>query len=673
MKRRCDQRLKATKSLKTIINAFWLCSIASMISFLTPCYAVTYNLTKIADGNTPIPGGTGGWFNTSFTAFGAPALDKDKVVFRGDGLGYQGIFLSSGNSSLVVLANTSSTIPSSASNAKFTNLYLPDVEDDFYCFLGNPEDHNQLGLYLLERHTSPFLSSSYRWHADTHTPIPSNPQTTMTFNFFTSVQGSPTLENGVVTFVGGRRDATNVTQMGVYQYHITDANGNPSDLFYWLADLSTVMPNNSTQRFDFFYSASNFGKDAAFIGTSSPQTSPLENGIYIIDPGMTAPEVVADWNISIPNPPLNESGTFKVFTDTAISDNIVAFAASGADSSGIYAKDYKTGNSVKKVFDTATLAPGTGNAFVDFGLIALDTKYHMAFVGRTMKKQNTVDALYLYSFIDETVTKIRGEGDNLFGKTISKIDFRKQGFDNGNIAFRVRFTDKTEAIYLAESMVTLLMGDAYQYGQYAEYLHVDSSSTQRTRIDLSFGSVGAGVVEPLFLAPHRPIVTAYSSYIYRDYVVEDLSVSTIVLPPNTSTSSETPVSLFLFDKKLGDYSNDPVAYLQPGDSYDLPGGIKRFRLLGLPIAGVDPDIQNGPLDFGAVGLIFDEAANSMTSVLLSTHLDPVAETMLLSNSVRILQLLVGEPIGENGYQDVNQNNKADMGDAIAILKYLGDI
>ena len=672
MKRRCDKRLIAINSFKTFFNAFWVCSIASMVSFLTPCHAVTYNLTKIADENTPIPGGNGGWFNTSFTAFGTPALDKDKVVFRGDGLGYQGIFLSSGNSSLVVLANTSTTIPGSATNAKFTNLYLPDVEDDFYSFLGNPEDHNQLGLYLLERHTSPFLSSSYRWHADTHTQIPSSPQTTMTFNFFTSVQGSPTLENGVVTFVGGRRDATNVTNMGVYQYHITDANGNPSDQFYWLADLSTIMPNNSSLRFDFFYSASNFGKDAAFIGTRSPLTNPLENGIYIVDP-WTAPEGVADWNTSIPLPPPNESGTFKFFTDTAISDNIVAFAASGADSSGIYAKDLSPGNSVKKVFDTATSAPGTGKAFVDFGLIALDTEFHMAFVGRTMKQQNTVDAIYLYSFIDETVTKIRGEGDNLFGKTIAKIGFRKQGFDNGNIAFHVRFTDKTEAVYLAESMVSLLMGDAYQYGQYAEYLHVDLSSTQRTRIDLSFGIDGAGVVEPLFLAPYKPIVTAYinDNDIYRDYVVEGLSVSTIVLPPGTS--SETPISLFLFDNERGDYSNDPVAYLQPGDSYDLPRGIKRFRLLSLPIAGVDPDIQNGPLDFGAVGLIFNEAANSMASILLSTNLAPEAETMLLSDSVRILQLLVGEPIGENGYQDVNQNNKVDMGDVIAILRYLGDI
>jgi len=606
MRRRREPTQKDTQRPRVIRGALLACSIASMIWSLPPCYAQTYYFTKVADESTAIPGATG-WMQTFFD-FGTPAIDNDQIVFRGGGAGFEGVILSK-NKSMVVLASNATPIPNSPSSETFSSFVWPDVEDDRYVFLGSGVQ-SKTGLYLLERHTSPFLVSTLSVIADTHTTIPGSSPTT--FDFLGDEGGGATLDHGTVSYVGGSYNSslTGVDQVGVYQYHTAGAVG-------WLADLGTVMPNTGGQTFEGFGGVSSYGADAAFLGGRTSTLGSIEEGVYTARPG-TAPQAIADTlSTAIPTPPPGENGQFIEFHETAISDTVVAFAARGTNSSGIYAKDLSATNIVK-VADTSTVAPGAGSAFVEFYTIALDTTFSMAFIGRTGNPQNTVNGLYVHSFIDSSLTRVISEGDSLGGKTVKHIRFRQQGFDIARAVFRVTCADDAEAIYLAEP-VNLLTGPGY------EYVPVDLSPTQQMRVDLSFGSIGAGITRPLYLAPTEPIAA-----VYREFVVEGPAFSSIVLLPGPD--SETPISLLVYNQALGGYFDDPI-YLQPGDTYDLlsldPGGFRRFRLAGLPMAFGGADEQAGPLDFGAVGFTFHEAADSMASVLITAQAVPEPATMSL--------------------------------------------
>ncbi|MDA2921278.1 hypothetical protein MYX76_17600, partial [Desulfobacterota bacterium AH_259_B03_O07] len=87
--------------------------LAGLIVFLVvliipkPAYSGigTFTFRKVADTNTPIPGGTG-----TFTGIGVPSLDGDNVVFQGFGTSeQQGIYTDIGG--LSVVADKSTMIP----------------------------------------------------------------------------------------------------------------------------------------------------------------------------------------------------------------------------------------------------------------------------------------------------------------------------------------------------------------------------------------------------------------------------------------------------------------------------------------------------------------------------------------------------------------------------------
>lgn len=118
-----------------------------------------------------------------------------------------------------------------------------------------------------------------------------------------------------------------------------------------------------------------------------------------------------------------------------------------------------------------------------------------------------VDAIYVHSLLDSSLTRLIREGDTLDGKTVADLQFRQQGLDSASIVFHARYADETEAIYLAEPPVGKLSGSEYHY------IPIDLSRSQWARVDLSFGNSGAGITRPLFLAPTEPMQSIYHEFV----------------------------------------------------------------------------------------------------------------------------------------------------------------
>lgn len=235
-----------------------------------------------------------------------------------------------------------------------------------------------------------------------------------------------------------------------------------------------------------------------------------------------------------------------------------------------------------------------------------------------MQNASLVDVLYVQSLIDNSLTRVISPGGKLDGKVIDRFDFRQQGLDGANTAFRVEYADETEAIYLAKPPLSWQSGPVY--------VPFELDPTRRQRVDLAFGSSGGGITEPLYLAPTEPIPAEY-----REFVVEGPAFASLVLPDHVDT--EIPVSLFLYNEEEGGYFDEPV-YLLAGVPYDLlslnPNGFRRFRLTSLPIVA-DPvgDVPD-PLSFGAVGVTFLEATDSMASLVISAHAIPEPSSVMLA-------------------------------------------
>ena len=79
-----------------------------------------YVVEKIADTSTPLPAGTG-----AFAAFGVPSIDGGTVAFRADGdMGQKGVYALVGNT-LTKVANLDTPVPGGAGNfTYFANVAL---------------------------------------------------------------------------------------------------------------------------------------------------------------------------------------------------------------------------------------------------------------------------------------------------------------------------------------------------------------------------------------------------------------------------------------------------------------------------------------------------------------------------------------------------------------------
>jgi hypothetical protein len=342
--------------------------------------AVNFAFTKIADTNTPIPGGIG---NFTSPASGYPAafnvfsgsVDGNNIAFQGFGSNSQsGIYTSSGGV-LNVVADTNTSIPDGSGNFGFGSFGQSfgdtfSLDGDNIAFSGLDSNTGQQGIYTSSGGVLNVV-------ADTNTPIPGG---SGNFGFFFG----PSLDGNNIAFFGSD---SNFEQQGIY----TSSEG----ILNVIADTNTPIPGSNN--FNDFSSLSLDNGQVAFLGGEyDPNTfETLQRGIYISNNGML--NVVADFNTFLPN----SNAKFCQFDPFfSLDDGNVVFGASGCD-------------------------PVTGDYLVGG----------------------------IYAYLDGKLVKVIDFDDSLDGIEVAGGVFAgQQALSGDSIAFWVRLTDGSNAIYVAQSV-----------------------------------------------------------------------------------------------------------------------------------------------------------------------------------------------------------------------------
>jgi hypothetical protein len=380
--------------------------LAGFIAFLViltipkPAYSGigTFTFRKVADTNTPIPGGVG-----NFLSFTVPSIDFGDVAFFGNGLsGQGGVYISSGGT-LNVVVDTSTPIPGGTGN--FTSFGFPSLDAGIVAFFGRGSP-GQEGVYLSSGDTLEVV-------ADLSTPIPGG-----TGNF--TIFGFPLLDAGIVAFIGHGSSG----QEGVYISSRGTLNV--------VADKSTPIPGGTGSFSHFISPAVGDGK-VVFVGTGGP------GGIYISSGDIL--EDVVDGNTPIPG----GSGTsFAAFGPPSFDGESVAFVGTNLTfpiQEGVY---LSSGDTLEVVADLSTPIPGGTGNFEGFGVVSVDGD-NVAFEGDDGSEEG------IFIDIGGVLMKVINPGDSLDGKTVSSdILFSKEGLSGNSVVFFAAFTDGSRGIFVAE-------------------------------------------------------------------------------------------------------------------------------------------------------------------------------------------------------------------------------
>lgn len=201
---------------------------------------------------------------------------------------------------------------------------------------------------------------------------------------------------------------------------------------------NTLIPNGNGN-FSYFFGDSLDGNNIAFWGLDSNFE---QSGIYTSINGVI--NVVADTNTSIPN----GTGNFDPFSfgDFSLEGDTVTFLGTG----GIHSS---TGGLLETVIASNTLLPDGNTKLCGFDpYISVDGD-NIAF-GSTVCDAITDQYLTggIYAYLDQELVKVIEFEDSLDGKEIADALFAGSNtLDENSIAFWVRFTDGSEAIYLAQA------------------------------------------------------------------------------------------------------------------------------------------------------------------------------------------------------------------------------
>ncbi|MDA2921158.1 hypothetical protein MYX76_16985 [Desulfobacterota bacterium AH_259_B03_O07] len=373
--------------------------LAGLIAFLViltipkPAYSGimgTFTFRKVADTNTPIPGGTG----TFLFFLHVPSLDGGNVAFRGFGTSdQQGIYTDIGG--LSVVADKSTMIP--GGTGTFTGFSEPSLDGGNVAFKGFGTSDQQ-GFYTDIGGLGVVANQS--------TMIPGGTGT------FTGFGLLPSLDGHNVAFVGFGTS----NQIGIY----TDIGG-----LGVVANQSTMIPGGTGTFMDFFLPSLD-GGNVAFQGSGG-------NSIYKDIGGLS---VVADSSTMIPG----GTGTFLGFGTVSLDGGNVAFDGSGSFQQGIYTDIGGLG----VVADKSTMVPGGTGPFTGFAGSSLDGG-NVAFVGSGASPSQGV-----YINIGGSLIKVIDIGDSLDGKALSSFLIGRECLSGTSIAFRAIFTDFSEGIFVAE-------------------------------------------------------------------------------------------------------------------------------------------------------------------------------------------------------------------------------
>ena len=391
-------------------------ALIMVLAWQSPALSVEWVFEKIVDTDTRVPGTA-----VTFLAFTLwPSQDDGNVTFYAS-YNDSGGDLRSGiyayvNGDLKVVVDDETQVPGSSDLFKSFDMH-PSMDGTSVAFSGSrfPVRDDAFGVYKE-------VSGSLQAVADSDTPIPEG-----TGNFKTTPRGGVSMDGGAVAFYGEGND----DQSGVY----VEENG----VLKKVADETTAIPGGT-------------GNFAAFDGsTAISSMKPGEGIIAFLGRGQDGQEgiykrvdsaliKVADKNTPIPG----GSGNFTEFgASFSISGGNVAFQAIGNDGQdGIFKK---VGGVLEKVADTNTPIPEGDGTFADFYKNAVSISGRcVVFTGRDDEDRNGV-----YTDCFGELRKVIDESDTLDGKSFSGVSAGRESFDDGCIAFKVDFDDRSDGVYLA--------------------------------------------------------------------------------------------------------------------------------------------------------------------------------------------------------------------------------
>ena len=402
--------------MRKFLLLFTLCLLAAGTEITHANLEVIF--TKIADTNTPQPGGPG-----NFTTFGLPSIDNNgNVAFYGDNggiYGFQGIYISAGGM-LSIVADENTGIPGDSELRNFMRFggYTPSIDHGDVAFWGqHPATPVLAGIY---KKVNGILTRV----ADCHTPIPGGPE-----NFYVNGFRNPSIDSGNVAFYGSNSIFSTPTQEGIY----SDAGGT----LHPVVDLNTPIPSGSG---NFINLETNLYRNRpsfedgqiSFWGEGDAD----QQGIYKNIDGIL--EKVVDINTLIPG----GTGNFINFTQTISSSNEdIVFIGSGAEKYGVYAK---INDLLCVIADNHTFVPY--GQFTHFTKSSIDNE-HVAFNCHI----NNYSA-YLFTNLGGELIKVIGKSDTLDDKTVAGVSMGTEGLGSNKIAFRAHFSDGSAGIFVAEVM-----------------------------------------------------------------------------------------------------------------------------------------------------------------------------------------------------------------------------
>ena len=403
--------------------------LAAAISFTLPAHA-QWELVKIADGDTPIPGVQ----NHTFDVFSAPVISGETVAFYGRSGEFHtpnqvGIFVAE-NGSIRIVADAFTPIPS-GSGADFTRFAPPSLSAGKSAFWG-------------QNHTFPLNEGIYtdeggvlRMVADVDTPIPGGTGT-FTYGF----SGDSAIDSGNVAFINFGLGS------GVY----SEIGG---DLAL-VANLSTEIPGGEgtftpPEGGYAFEEVTLSGSSVAFIGRGDGQ-----EGIYSTVGG--ALRVEADANTVLPG----GNVTAGILRGPSLDREDVAFYAMGPNFlEGIYKK---VGGTLLLVADTNMTIPQRELPFFHFDVHPALDNGNVVFYGSATPLVSYAGIFVQYGGV---LLKVIDTDDTLDGKDIQFLTVGPRALSGSRIAFGVAFADFSQGVFVAES--TLLFQDGFESGDFAAW------------------------------------------------------------------------------------------------------------------------------------------------------------------------------------------------------------
>lgn len=379
------------------------------------------------------------------------------------------------------IGDTNTAVPGGVGNFGF--LEYPSLHDQTVAFLGRGVNGKQ-GIY---RSVGGTLSTV----VDTTTVIPG---TSGTFSYFSS----PSVAGGNLAFYGGG-SVNGTTVRGIYK--------NIGGVLNRVADTSTSIPGISNSRFTGFSSFPSLNtNDVAFSGSGQAMRTIRQrcgyytfctyyetryfSGIYK-EVGGTLSRAVDSMSL------VPDVGTFSSFGNPSFKDGSTAFwgntkTLEGNFRTGIYR--HLAGN-IFRVADTATLIPGIGSNFTNFGTLPSLDSGSTGFLGygpssagiyeeggaldrvadnttaildlrgagfgnssfqggnvaflRWVRNPDGSFTSALYTTLGGSLTKVIGQGDSFDGKTVRSIGFSREGLSGASVAFLASFTNGASGIFVA--------------------------------------------------------------------------------------------------------------------------------------------------------------------------------------------------------------------------------